>query len=78
MDLLDEFHEAQAGKRIVRCSVTELLKQLDDDERVAVEKAIDDHSIMGTTISEVLKARGHKLGADAVRRHRRKVCSCER
>lgn len=60
------------------CTVKEVLESLEKNDREDLEKALEDRSIMGTSITNVLKRRGFNISAHTVQRHRRGGCSCDR
>jgi hypothetical protein len=52
------------------CTVRLLLESLDPEYRAEVEDAIRAPGINATTICALLAADGHRIGPDALRRHR--------
>ena len=76
-DLLSEIRIQQRATSRLRCSMGVVLSQLDPQDREAVQQALADHSIFGSTIAKVLKARGYEVKSLAVNRHRRRTCACE-
>lgn len=73
--LLDEIKAAQTVNRST-CNVALLVQQLAPADREGLLAAMEDPAIYGSTIVKVLKDRGHRIGDDSVRRHRRGACSC--
>lgn len=59
-----------------------VLEQLDDDDRAAIEKALEmrdpqgDFTIFGATISATLTKHDHPVHERAVQRHRQRKCCC--
>ena len=75
MGLLDDIKQAGTQNR-VRCTVGLILPKLEAKDRADLEKALGDLNILATVISKVLTQRGHRVGPEAVRRHRRRLCGC--
>jgi hypothetical protein len=73
--LFDDIKSAQTTNRSA-CNVALLIKQLPPTDREGLLAALEDPAIYGSTIVKVLKDRGHRIGDDSVRRHRRGACSC--
>jgi hypothetical protein len=76
MRLLDRIKSASAPKA-PRCSIGAALLSLSEQDSEDLKAALDDHTIFGTTIEEVLKSEGIKVGQGAVNRHRKHKCNCE-
>lgn len=77
MGLLDEMkQEAPPPKHL--CGVAKAIAVLDKKDAADLQAALDDLTIMATSISRVLARRNVVLKPDAVRRHRKKDCGCER
>lgn len=66
------------GDRTIRCPVGVLLTSLDRDEASALMAALDDPLLQHTSITKALEDAGYRLGVNAVPRHRRHQCSCQR
>ena len=60
------------------CTAGKLLEALTPADRADLEAALADRSIPATIIAKVLTETGHKIGDDAVQRHRRGACACGR
>lgn len=73
--LFDDIKAAQTTNRL-ECNVSVLMKTLGPADREGLISAMEDPTIYGSTIVKVLKDRGHRIGDDSVRRHRRGACSC--
>ena len=74
MGLLDEVREVQRQAKIIRCPIVTL--NLSEDDRAELEHAIADETIQASTLAKVLRARGHSISDDALRRHRGGRCAC--
>ena len=59
-----------------RCGVHRVLAKLDDADRQALLAALANPDFTASAISTALRAEGHHLLGDSIRRHRRGVCSC--
>lgn len=75
MGLFDDIEAAQGNKHTtVKCRLCIVLRDLDDDEKAEVQKAVDNPNIYGTTIAEVLTERygiTPPLQGPTVQRHRK-------
>jgi hypothetical protein len=60
------------------CSVGMAVEQMSVDERKDFLAAASDPYIASTIITKVLIRRGYNVKAEAVRRHRKGECRCER
>lgn len=58
------------------CKVMKTASSLDPKDRELFIGYLDDKKWVAETLSDALKARGVRLGASVLRRHRRKVCVC--
>lgn len=76
MGLLDELKQEQPPPKHV-CGVTKVLETMDKKDADDLLAALNDNTIMATSISRVLQRRGINLKQDAIRRHRKKDCRCE-
>ena len=74
--LLDEMRAAARKPKGPPCSVGQLLGILDDDESQQLQAALDDRSITASVISDVLAHHQHRVGHQAVTRHRSGRCAC--
>lgn len=74
MGLLDEVREAQRQARIVRCKIQTL--DLSDEDREELDAALSDDTVQASMLGKVLRARGHSVSDDALRRHRGRRCAC--
>jgi len=68
-------HELAATPRR-ECGVVVILKTLTDNDSAAVQEALDNPRLTGTSIARVLSDAGHPVSANTVNRHRRQDCSC--
>ena len=70
----------QAGPRPIdrgiRCGITLILGELDDEDRGLLQAAIDDPRWTAVGLSELLKSEGYHIGPQSINRHRRNVCTC--
>jgi hypothetical protein len=74
MTFLDDARAVAA--RGPRCTMGALLEALSATENAEVQEALDDPTIHGSGIARALLARGHKMSAATVNRHRAGDCSC--
>lgn len=76
MSLLDEIksHQPRLG---ARCAFEYLVPSLTPNDADDLAEALADPSVTGTAIAKALAARGHKITAASIQRHRRGGCSCE-
>lgn len=74
IDLAD--FRAAAGAYPVRCTVALLLQQLDADQAARLSAALAADDIQHAAIVRVVDRWGHRLGYDAVKRHRKGDCRC--
>lgn len=58
------------------CQIVKIAELLDDEDRAALEQAMADPQIKGSTISRRLRDAGFHIGEHSVNRHRRRGCSC--
>lgn len=74
MTLLDDAkaHQVQRG---TPCSVLLLLHSLSEDDAAELQVALT-ADVEATALSRALTARGHRMSADSIRRHRNRVCLC--
>lgn len=80
MSLLEEIEEATSGIAIGgKCSVSKTLNDMEDKDRDSLALALEKRDkYPGTAISTALKKRGVQLTSQAIQRHRRGVCSCQK
>lgn len=76
MSLLDEIRNERI-KKGPSCTVGVLLLKLEKADAADLQAALDDAGVSATIITKVLAARGERLTAEAIRRHRRKLCFCD-
>lgn len=77
MSFTDALTKAQADfKKGPSCTVGITLASHPEAEKI--QAAINDEAIPGTLISKALEESGAKVKAEAVQRHRRGACGCER
>lgn len=67
--------DLKPGRRTV-CWWAEYTPRMNDIDRQALEHALTDESIFGTTIAGILTAEGYPTRGQDVQRHRRKGCTC--
>lgn len=58
-----------------RCSIAEMLDQLNEDDSTAVRGALAG-KVGATDLSHVLRLNGYRIMPHTIRRHRRDLCSC--
>lgn len=75
MGLLDEMRDEMPPPKHL-CGVTKTVEAMDKKDAADLLAAIDDNTIMATSISRVLARRGFVLKPDAIRRHRKRDCRC--
>ena len=73
MSLRDELSKAQPVRRGPKCSICRLLIDLPEDDRDALEEALDSY-MPSTVIHRAIAADGHRVGRGSVGRHRRGDC----
>lgn len=73
MGFLDDVNAAMPYKG-PRCTVCALLDAADDEFAAEVEAAMADTALYATAIGKALRARGHDIHHEAVRRHRNGTC----
>jgi hypothetical protein len=73
--LLDELRSEEPPPKHL-CGVTKTVESLDKKDAADLVAAIEDATIMATSISRVLARRGLTLKPDAIRRHRKRECRC--
>ncbi len=76
MALIDDLSRLAGGPRFERCPVAKLPAALEERDALALGMALLDQRVTAADLSRVLRANGHAISADAVRRHRRAVCMC--
>jgi len=74
VSLRDELARAQPTRRGPKCSICKLLVDLPEDDRMALEEALESR-LPSTVIQRAILADGHHLGRGSVGRHRRGDCS---
>lgn len=65
-----------ASRGPMKCTVGLLLRELDDLDAKALRNALAS-SLEGSKISFALSQEGHRVGGQAIQRHRRHLCNCE-
>lgn len=73
MGFLDDVNAAMPYKG-PRCTVCALLAAADKGFATEVEAAMAEPSLYATAIAKALRARGHDVHHEAVRRHRNGTC----
>ena len=76
--------EAIARERVIKgpaCGLGHLLANIPEDERAALLSLINPEAYPRTTSTALARAiesaYGHRIGRNAIDRHRRRDCSCE-
>lgn len=62
-------------RRGPRCSIAEMLDELNGDDATAVREALAG-KVGASDLSSILRANGHRIMPQTIRRHRRDLCSC--
>lgn len=75
MSLLQEI-EAVGSARGPVCGVAMMMDDLDPADRADLETAFASVRYRGAAISKALAARGIKIAAETIQRHRRGDCRC--
>lgn len=73
--ILDEF-KASAATSGPSCAMGRILADMTKEDREHTKIALADVTIQSPAIARVLKNRGHTVGNETVRRHRKGSCSC--
>lgn len=75
-------HVYETPTRRIQCKTAILLNTLEDEDRQALTKVLEDLSITAKQIVDWLRKHGHAISADSVRRHRKRStgagCQCPR
>lgn len=58
------------------CPVGQVLRDVSDDEAEALNLVLQNSDIPATLIRKTLIANGHRVGRDAVHKHRTETCGC--
>ena len=58
------------------CKYTRLRDTLTDDDRRTLDTAMGNPAFSSVHIARALRAEGHQLSEDSVRRHRTGACAC--
>jgi hypothetical protein len=58
------------------CSVGLFLKQINEQERLAFNKILDNNKVGALAIFDMLKSNDYKVSKSAIYKHRRKQCRC--
>lgn len=77
MSLADDLANEVPVRKGPPCSVSTLLRQLDADDRAAVQAALDGPQ-SHAHIARTLRKHGHPIGDNTIQRHRRAECACGR
>lgn len=59
-----------------KCSIGMVLSSVESADRAALLDALSDTAVRATSLSRVLRAHGHRVAEQAIRRHRRQECRC--
>lgn len=80
MGLLDEARNASPRQPWQMCGVVWVALLLEDDIAAEWWQAVDDLTIQAGALAKTVQGyiSPAKVSADAIRRHRRGVCSCEK
>lgn len=78
MSLLSEVAERSVWRMGPECSVARILRALDEDDRADLVTVLADERFIGKAIADALGQRGHRIGPETIRRHRRGDCLCRR
>ena len=75
MGLLDDLNDnANFGEPVrMKCKMCELLKELNDKERQALQARLNDPKIGHTALSDVLIKNGINISRSGVSRHRKEI-----
>lgn len=65
-------------KKGPRCSVRIVLDSLSDEDRVALEAALEDRRFSSRFLRETLQEEGHMFARQTIDRHRNHDCACSR
>lgn len=80
MNLQEALATIEPSRRGSRCTVAQLVDDLDDDDRRTLVAAMDDPRIQTRVIVEALKQLGHNMSTGVLARHRRRAggagCRC--
>lgn len=74
MSLKDALEVAEPGRHGPKCSVCQLLAELPQGDRVALQQALES-SLAESAIFRAIKSEGFYVGKGAVGRHRRGDCA---
>lgn len=61
---------------VPNCKFARLHATLDDNDRKVLDAAMGDAVFSSVRIASALRAEGHQIAEDSVRRHRTGQCSC--
>jgi hypothetical protein len=84
MALFDDLQTAGEGRLHSgnKCVVGQLLKKLDDKDRVALVAVLDENQVSAASLSRLLDKNGHKISHSSISNHRRRLlgsgCRCEK
>lgn len=76
MSLADRFANYERPPPGVMCQTCKFLETLPESESEALQSALEDMTVSGLGISQIMKSEGYKIGETSVRRHRR-VCMAD-
>lgn len=68
--------ELLAADRTCRCPLNKIFDQLDEADSSELTALIDNARVHATVVTEVIRRLGFAIGRDAVRSHRKQLCSC--
>lgn len=66
----------ESNRLHVKCPFARILQNKDEEFVTALNKALDSDLYTSASIHRTLNSMGIKVGRDAVRHHRSKVCGC--
>lgn len=69
--------KAKQSRQGPACGIAVLFASVDDTYRAEVQDMLAAHGLQATSIAAVLKEDGHTIGADSIRRHRKRQCRCD-
>lgn len=75
--LFDEILEKSNATSGVQCHMGQVMIELSSEDRERMTKVLADPKITTTAIALVLRTHGYKVSESGVRRHRRKICTCQ-
>lgn len=74
--LFDDIIAENGGGASSGCLLERLIKSLEPDDKVDLDRALDNLDITTSAIHRALRKNGHQVSIHTVGRHRRKECCC--